>query len=195
MLDEFTGKPGLRFLEVGSFEGRSAVWTLQNILTSTSSSLVCVDTFEGGDDLADLDLSRLQQTFKDNVAPFRSRVRLIVGQSGAVLRRLAGPFDFIYIDGSHVAQDALEDAVLAWRLLRSGGIMAFDDYVWCGPPDPRLSPRIAIDAFIATRRPGSFKVLSEGIQLFVRKLDADGEDQTAPGFWQRLQRWLQERTP
>jgi hypothetical protein len=33
-------------------------------------------------------------------------------------------------DGSHRARDVLEDAVLSWPLLKVGGIMLFDDYLW-----------------------------------------------------------------
>jgi len=169
MLADFAGKPGLRFLEVGSFEGRSAVWTLQNILTDRSSSLTCVDTFEGGDDLASMDLTGLRETFMANVKPWRHQVTLLAGQSGVVLRQLHTPFDFIYVDASHIAEDVMEDAALTWRLLRPGGLMAFDDYEWNGPPDPRLRPRAGIDAFLYTRRPNSVRVLYRGIQLFVQK--------------------------
>lgn len=39
-------------------------------------------------------------------------------------------FDVIYIDGSHIARDALLDMVTAWELLRVGGILICDDYGW-----------------------------------------------------------------
>src|SRR5437868_2701075 len=42
-LGSMSGKADLRFLEVGSFEGRSACWLLQNILTHDSARLTCVD--------------------------------------------------------------------------------------------------------------------------------------------------------
>jgi len=197
LLAEFVAKPKLRFLEVGSFEGRSAVWMLQNVLTDPSSSLVCVDTFQGGDDMASLDLTGLRQTFIDNVAPFGRRVRLITEHSGTALRTLRGPFDFVYVDASHIAEDVLEDAVLAWRLLRTGGIMAFDDYIWRGPPDPRLCPRAGIDAFLATRRPDSFELTHKWVQLFVRKLGhEEGRvvPDTRPTFWLWLKRFFHSRT-
>ena len=38
-------------------------------------------------------------------------------------------YDIIYIDGSHEARDVLEDAVLAYRLLKIGGLLIFDDCV------------------------------------------------------------------
>ena len=37
--------PEARGLEIGSFEGRSAIWFLENILTGDSARLTCVDTF------------------------------------------------------------------------------------------------------------------------------------------------------
>src|SRR5260221_7918568 len=40
------GMPNLRFLEIGSFEGYSACWLLDNILTHNSSHLVCIDIFQ-----------------------------------------------------------------------------------------------------------------------------------------------------
>lgn len=36
-------QPNLCILEIGSFEGRSAVWFLENVLTHPSAQLVCVD--------------------------------------------------------------------------------------------------------------------------------------------------------
>jgi predicted O-methyltransferase YrrM len=68
------------------------------------------------------------------------------------LARREAPFDLIYIDGSHQAPDVLSDAVLAFQLLRVGGIMIFDDYLWRlepdGRQDPLNMPKPAIDSFI-----------------------------------------------
>jgi hypothetical protein len=59
--------------------------------------------------------------------------------------------NFISVDGSHQAADVLADAVLAFRLLRGGGVMAFDDYLWApvrrGSGNPLLTPKAAVDAF------------------------------------------------
>ncbi|KAF2420707.1 hypothetical protein EJ08DRAFT_529646 [Tothia fuscella] len=49
--------------------------------------------------------------------------------SGALLqlRHTHAKFDFIYIDGSHVALDVLSDAVPCWPMLDVGGMLAFDE--------------------------------------------------------------------
>ena len=39
-------------------------------------------------------------------------------------------FDLVFVDGSHQATDVLTDAVISFQLLRLGGLMIFDDYLW-----------------------------------------------------------------
>jgi len=51
-------------------------------------------------------------------------------------------FDIIFVDGNHEAEWALEDAVLSWRKLKSGGWMILDDY----GPDP-VNPIAGLQAF------------------------------------------------
>src|SRR5215470_5941731 len=46
LLKEFKGKPGVNYLEIGTFEGRSVLWLLENILTSPSSKILVIDAFE-----------------------------------------------------------------------------------------------------------------------------------------------------
>ena len=54
-------------------------------------------------------------------------------------------FDIVYIDGNHEPEYVLEDAVLAFRKLKVGGYMIFDDYGWGGPD---LTQR-GIDGFLS----------------------------------------------
>jgi predicted O-methyltransferase YrrM len=55
------------------------------------------------------------------------------------------------VDASHQAADVLADAVLAFQLLKPGGVIAFDDYIWSpmrpGTENPLMLPKVAIDAF------------------------------------------------
>jgi len=54
-------------------------------------------------------------------------------------------FDFIYIDASHNPEDVIFDGINAFRHLKTGGIIIFDDYFWgkC---------RVGIDCFIETHK-------------------------------------------
>ncbi len=62
------------------------------------------------------------------------------------------PFDLIYVDGSHQASDVLTDSIMAFQLLRVGGVMIFDDYLWSWDPEGKQDtlnmPKAAIDSFI-----------------------------------------------
>ena len=53
----------------------------------------------------------------------------------------------IYIDASHYAVDVVTDAVLSFKLLKAGGILIFDDYLWAGDENIIYYPKIAIDSF------------------------------------------------
>jgi SAM-dependent methyltransferase len=139
------GRPGLRFLEIGSFEGRSACWIAEHLLTGDGSILVCVDPFNGYPDQ--------ERNFDHNVnasASTAQKVLKLRGRSCDVLQFLpAEGFDFIYVDGSHAALDVIQDAAEAWKLLKPGGIMVFDDYANTTLPVlSGLTVKHAIDAFL-----------------------------------------------
>lgn len=142
MFDEhgLTGRPGLRFLEVGCFEGRTTLWLLEHVLTAPDATVTVVDPFP---------MDGQRDRFNRNVMPYleAGKVRIWPYRSGDILAALGNDaFDFVYIDGDHSARQVLEDAVLAWRLLKPGGLMVFDDYWW--PEKSALeSPGIAVDAF------------------------------------------------
>lgn len=169
ILRPLAGKP-LAYLEVGLFEGRSALWMLENILTHPDSRLTGVDLFTG----------TVKQTYEKNLelGGFAERATTIVGYSQKVLRTLpGGTFDVIYIDGSHTADDVLADAVLSWELLKPGGILIFDDYAWSGYPGPHepptpdeLRPKVAVDSFLTAYR-NTLEILDRDFQVFVRRIE------------------------
>jgi hypothetical protein len=184
LLSELKGEPGIRALEIGSFEGRSTCWLLENILTGDGASIDCVDTFKGGDAAQPFDWSTLRETFESNTAPWRDRMTIHAGESARILRGLPAGFDFVYIDGSHTAPNVLADAVLSWPLLKAGGIMIFDDYLWRQDPRPERCPRLAIDGFLRCQN-GWFDVLHAAYQIAVRKRAAYAEPaRTGRDSWQ-----------
>jgi predicted O-methyltransferase YrrM len=167
LLTPLAGKP-LKALEIGVFEGRSTVWLLNHVLTHPESILIWIDTFGGSNEHAGKDLSGLEDRFRANTARFGKKVSGHVGRSQDVLRDLKGEFDLIYIDGSHEAADVLADAVLAWPLLKPGGLMGFDDYGWRVFPEPERRPAPAVDAFLTCMR-GKFTEVHRGYQVWVKK--------------------------
>jgi SAM-dependent methyltransferase len=159
------GRPGLRFLEIGSFEGRSACWIAEHLLTGAGSILFCVDPFSGypGQEL----------NFDHNVNASPNTAHKILklrGRSCEVLHLLPTEgFDLIYVDGSHAALDVLQDAAGAWKLLRPHGILVFDDYGNTALPVPSgLAVKPAIDTFLGVMD-GHYDMLFKDWQVAIRK--------------------------
>ncbi len=174
LLEPWRNRPGLRMLEVGSFEGRSTVWFLQNLLTANDSRITCIDTFAGSEEhlIQRLQLDDLKARFLVNVSGYADKVEVMIGESGVVLRSIPPQeqYDIVYIDGSHRAPDVLEDAVLAWRLLKTNGMLIFDDYLWAEMPS---RPGPAIDAFLDIFS-DELEVVYKEYQIAVRKQAASG---------------------
>lgn len=152
-----------RLMEIGCFEGRSTSYLIERCAGFGPVEIYCVDTWRGSVDLAPERMDGVEQRFDHNVAVAIARAtsdidlrkirqRSDIALPGLIAER-ARPFDLIYIDGSHTAPDVLTDAVLAFQLLRVGGVMIFDDYLWSMEPplaaDPLNTPKLAIDVFAA----------------------------------------------
>ncbi|WP_437672447.1 class I SAM-dependent methyltransferase [Sorangium sp. So ce131] len=169
VLAPLRGEPGVRCLEIGSFEGLSACWLLDNILTHETSRIVCVDPFESPGQL------QAERHFDHNVRQTGAghKVTKLKGTSHQALPLLSGAlFDLAYIDGSHHPADALKDALSVWPLLRRGGLAIFDDYAIGGSYPAEIAasidPRPGIDAFLGFAR-GEHEIVAQGYQLVVRK--------------------------
>ncbi|MEO8998324.1 MAG: class I SAM-dependent methyltransferase [Rhodanobacter sp.] len=134
-LGDFAGRPGVRALEVGSFEGRSTMWLCEHILTGAGSAIDCVDLFR-----PDPVYGEYPTRFRANTAAWRERITEYPGRSFDMLRQVTGPYDIVYIDGWHSAFGAMADGVMAWPLLKVGGVMIFDDYLWYPPRLGTLEP-------------------------------------------------------
>ena len=98
------------------------------------------------------------------------RVRAIQGFSQIELRKLPTDelFDIIYVDGRHEARSALEDLVLAWRLLAVGGVLIADDYLYFEDKPIAGRPMMGIDFFVEAFG-DELEVVLRRYQVIVRK--------------------------
>jgi lipopolysaccharide biosynthesis glycosyltransferase/predicted O-methyltransferase YrrM len=169
--------PEPRILEIGSWEGRSAVFLLTT-LCAQGGEIVCIDHFDLMHTPAGHERHRkLSQNLLQTGRPFRILPQFSVPALYALLeeeiaRDASTGFDWVYVDGSHRADDTLLDAELAWRLAREGCIFIFDDYNWPEQPVESVHhPRRGIDAFLALHA-GEYEHLSttaEQYQMILRK--------------------------
>jgi predicted O-methyltransferase YrrM len=150
-----------KILEIGSFEGASTCYLIQK-LSNEPLEIHCVDTWEGGEEhqsgqSCEYDMVGVEKLFHKNIDVVKNKnvdLYLHKGFSDVEMSKLVSGnyinyFDFVYIDGSHAASDVLCDAVLGFRLLKIGGVMVFDDYIWhTQSKDLHQSPKLAIDSFV-----------------------------------------------
>jgi predicted O-methyltransferase YrrM len=164
----------IHILEIGSFEGKSSVWFIENLLNNKNSTISCIDPWVTYDqkndslnsynkDISKKDLSNLTdgyifsdeyETFVKNINETERspQVNIMKGFSDVLLPNLISnkkQYDIIFIDGNHTAPYVLSDAIMSWKLLKVNGIMIFDDYLWELNKPETLRPKMAVDNFIS----------------------------------------------
>jgi predicted O-methyltransferase YrrM len=170
---KLSSRESVRALEIGSWEGVSS-WFLLTALPNTT--LFCVDTWEGADEHKtglEVDkkvLAQIEQNFIANMAPFGSRVAAYKGKSIEFFAShpQVELFDLIYVDGSHFSDDVLIDALNSFNILKVGGVIIFDDYLWRLHERPENNPASAINAFLRLKR-SQYRIVRVYHQLIVEK--------------------------
>lgn len=149
-----------RWLELGSYEGYSASWTLNNAIRH-GDELICVDRWRNAE---------IERKFDENVGGKVKKVKCdhtlyLLDQIDARQK-----FSVIYVDGDHDAPKVLSDMVLAWKVLDEDGILIVDDYLWQGNiySARAVRPCVAIDGFVRSHMT-QLQALHWGYQLIARK--------------------------
>jgi hypothetical protein len=138
--------PGLPFLEVGSYCGRSTVW-LGGAARAAGTVVFAVDHHRGSEEnqagwehhdtsVVDARTGKMDTlpTFRDTIhdAGLEDVVFAVVGQSAAVSAHWASPLAFLFIDGGHGDEPARLDYEGWTPHVAIGGTLAIHDVF----PDP-----------------------------------------------------------
>jgi predicted O-methyltransferase YrrM len=152
-------------LEIGCYEGRATIWLCENVLNNLDETYTydVVDTFGGSviesgmkqamSILAE-DENSLENTFRHNIS-YHNHINFNIhkGMSQKILPTFdpTPRYDFIYIDASHRADDTFVDAYYAYKMLKTGGLLVFDDYGWKDGTNMHInnSPQLGVDMFKA----------------------------------------------
>jgi predicted O-methyltransferase YrrM len=150
----------LSILEIGSLEGRSALFFLSYL---PNARITCIDPFR----------KKREGIFDKNLAKYRHRVTKIADFSLPALIRLrqtAAEFDVIYIDGCHERETVMIDSVLCWGMLKLRGLLIWDDYDngYKKEAPNWERPKSAIDGFLVAYA-GEYQEESRHSQVIVRK--------------------------
>ena len=170
-LSGYKGEPNLQYLQLGAYTGDASLWLLENILTDMTSHLTDVDTWQGSDEVAhhEMDFTDVEKVYdlrlKDN-----PQVTKVKSTTLNFLRTAPLNFyDFIYIDADHTAVGVLLDAELSWDCLKSGGVLAFDDYEWSEGKGDEFRPGPGINTFL-DRHKGRWLPVQKNWQLWIQKI-------------------------
>jgi len=168
----------LKILEIGSYEGMSALFLLE---TFPQANITCVDLWGNfSKSTLEKDKQNSYFTYQDkmstekkfdlNIKPYRKRIKKIRAKSLSFFSKQneSTNYDLIYIDGSHYVDDVLTDAVLAFNLLKEDGILIFDDYLWKFYSNPNHNPAAAINLFLKLKA-DSFKIIYVGYQIAIQR--------------------------
>jgi hypothetical protein len=122
--ERFAGVENLSILEIGSFEGYSA-----NIFNKifVSPEIFCVDPWVAYSLHPNLNFTQIENNFDKNTK--KLNIKKFKMRSSDFFKNNNKKFDLIYIDGSHKADDVLADAIESYKILKSGGILFFDDFL------------------------------------------------------------------
>lgn len=181
-----SNQPNLRYLQIGAFTGNASVWLMENVLTSPTSELHDVDPFDDGHspELDGIDFEEVYRIYQERTKPWRLLHDPSEGGKLTLHRTTSyrfftwvgfynvKPFDFIYIDGDHSVINTLEDAVMAYRCLKPGGMLCFDDYTWQSKHGVYYEPTMAID-MVKVMYAGRLQVLRVGTQCWMKRVDAE----------------------
>jgi len=173
------GKPNLEYLQLGVFTGDASVWLLENVLTGENSELTDVDTWKGAENepiQEAMDFDDVYKTYFNRISQYKRRWNIRRYSTSEYLLAMYGPdrplgeyFDFIYVDAHHTSASAFMDCELSWPILKSGGILAIDDYEWLHPDGVEIhAPKLGIHMFL-DRHDGEFDILIINQQYWIRK--------------------------
>lgn len=159
----------LNILEIGSYEGLSAVFFLNYF---KNCKLTCVETFEGSDEHSKINFKKVEENFSHNLEPYKDRFYLAKGTSNLFFENKnkinSELFDIIYIDGSHHYDDVLSDAQNSYNHIKQGGIIIFDDFLKRYYKKKDHDPITAILKFIKKNK-NDIDVMNVNYQIIIKK--------------------------
>ena len=153
----------LTVLQLGVFAGDATAWLLNNRHIARIDD---VDTWQG-DQHVHTDFAHIEaiydERFKDE--PRVHKHKMLTDDFWATCDQR---YDFIYIDGDHSSYQTLLDALNAWRHLKPGGVMAFDDYLWEAQQNSLNFPKTGVDMFCHLVSADA-SILAENFQRWIRR--------------------------
>jgi predicted O-methyltransferase YrrM len=166
----------INILEIGTFAGTSVIKFLEMLPNSKAHVIDRWENYNENniDYLSSLKELNVEKIFYDNIntVDMKDRVTVFKGDSSTILIDLQNTnknyFDFIYVDGSHKMLDCYTDLLLSFSLLKKGGILGIDDYLY-NKETILESPYEGVNHFI-NKFNKEIKILSQEYRVFLEKI-------------------------
>jgi hypothetical protein len=173
ILDDFYDFEKLSFLQIGVYASDASEYLLKHYSHLTGFQLTDVDTWSRGDsqEMQGIDFEKVYSMYLQRFSGEIKKERLIVRKSTSDYFFSTNKefFDFIYVDGNHEPKQVIKDAINSFDCLKSGGILAFDDYLGAEHLNEHLRPKFAID-FFKELFEGKLIVLKSNYQIWFQKI-------------------------
>lgn len=173
-------KPYRQAVNIGIWKGRTVA-----ALAEVVDSVVAIDHFRGSPSERE---SNHKQAADDPMSVFYEyyqymnklgiwhKITTVISDSVVAAQSLEGPFGLIYLDGSHLYEDVMDD-LMAWMpRLAPGGIICGDDFDWDGVNE-------AVTDYFPAHHPGLIvHTMLDGQFWMVRSYDPTGDLKDIIGY-------------
>lgn len=160
-------KKNFKYLEIGSYEGNSALFVASNFKNCVL--ICCLDTWKGSDEHINYDSEIIEKNFDNNLKDFKNIFKIKDNSDNFFLQN-NNKFEVIYIDGSHLASQVYKDCINAWRILETNGFLICDDYIWSHYEKIEDNPCFAINAFLGAIKSQYNLFIVSNNQIFIKKI-------------------------
>jgi hypothetical protein len=133
----------IKYLEIGSFEGRSTVFIKE---LSNLETLVAVDIWENYVGSKIINFNSVYENFKYNLnlEGGGQNIKFFKTTSDNFFSNNKDYFNLIYIDGYHHYEQVKKDFINSFNFLDNGGYIICDDFMWFHYDPIELNPMKAI---------------------------------------------------
>lgn len=173
-------------LEIGSFEGLTSNYIVDNLLTE-AGKLFCIDPLTDvylNNNLTEKDKENNQTIYKyfnnqydrfiSNTAKNTSKINLIrklsIEAFPELLLNKKNYFDLIYIDGDHRADAVYIDAINCFKLCKVDGYIIFDDYAWGNEIYKEQATRFGVDKFLNEYK-DNISIILKNYQIMIKRIN------------------------
>jgi len=157
------------YLEIGSWEGNSALYILKNFDTK---KVICVDIWDMYNDEYQKEHLERYKNFRHNLSEFEQDFSFFKNTSDMFFKNNKENFDLIYIDGSHEAPQVYKDLCNSWNNLNLNGIIICDDYFYGDLYSNKNKdiPAISINKFLNENKKKIRIICVNNTQIFLKKI-------------------------